>query len=68
MRRETWSLADVAMPEVPTPEQLDAYPAAFRTSWLHAELHKTRNFKPYMKKGLVLGSLLFGIAQVLFKG
>jgi electron-transferring-flavoprotein dehydrogenase len=47
---------------------LNAYPAAFRESWLHAELHRTRNFKPYMKKGLYLGSLLFGIDQVLFKG
>ena len=49
-------------------DELEAYPAAFQASWLHAELHKTRNFKPYMKKGLVLGSLLFGIDQVLFKG
>jgi len=49
-------------------DALTAYPAAFQDSWLHAELHKTRNFKPYMKKGLVLGSLLFGIDQVLFKG
>ena len=49
-------------------DALTAYPAAFRESWLYAELHKTRNFKPYMKKGLYLGSLLFGIDQVLFKG
>ncbi|WP_282811686.1 electron transfer flavoprotein-ubiquinone oxidoreductase [Thauera humireducens] len=49
-------------------DALTAYPAAFRDSWLYAELHKTRNFKPYMKKGLYLGSLLFGIDQVLFKG
>ena len=49
-------------------DELEAYPAAFEASWLHAELHKTRNFKPYMKRGLYLGSLLFGIDQVLFKG
>ncbi|MFT3759175.1 electron transfer flavoprotein-ubiquinone oxidoreductase [Thauera sp.] len=49
-------------------DALTAYPSAFQDSWLHAELHKTRNFKPYMKKGLYLGSLLFGIDQVLFKG
>ncbi|MDD3674876.1 electron transfer flavoprotein-ubiquinone oxidoreductase [Thauera propionica] len=49
-------------------DALTAYPAAFRESWLYAELHKTRNFKPYMKKGLYVGSLLFGIDQVLFKG
>ena len=34
-------------------DTLEAYPAAFQASWLHAELHKTRNFKPYMKKGFV---------------
>ncbi len=49
-------------------DELEAYPAAFEASWLHAELHQTRNFKPYMKRGLYLGSLLFGIDQVLFKG
>ncbi len=49
-------------------DELAAFPEAFRTSWLHAELHKTRNFKPYMKKGLWLGSLLFGIDQKLFGG
>jgi electron-transferring-flavoprotein dehydrogenase len=49
-------------------DELPAYPAAFRASWLHAELHKTRNFKPYMKKGLRLGTLLFGIEQKLFGG
>ncbi|MDY0048402.1 MAG: electron transfer flavoprotein-ubiquinone oxidoreductase [Thauera propionica] len=49
-------------------DELTAFPAAFRESWLHAELHKTRNFKPYMKKGLWLGSLLFGIDQKLFGG
>jgi electron-transferring-flavoprotein dehydrogenase len=48
--------------------ELSAFPEAFKSSWLHAELHKTRNFKPYMKKGLWLGSLLFGIDQKLFGG
>ncbi|WP_338759653.1 electron transfer flavoprotein-ubiquinone oxidoreductase [Massilia sp. METH4] len=49
-------------------DQLHAYPDAFKASWLHEELHQTRNFKPYMKKGLWFGSLLFGIEQKLFKG
>ena len=49
-------------------DALTAFPAAFQTSWLHAELHKTRNFKPYMKRGLWMGSLLFGIDQKLFGG
>ncbi len=47
---------------------LDAYPAAFRISWLREELHRTRNFKPYMKKGLRVGSFLYGAEQLLFKG
>ena len=49
-------------------DQLHAYPEAFRQSWLYGELHRTRNFKRYMKKGLWLGALLFGIEQKLFKG
>jgi electron-transferring-flavoprotein dehydrogenase len=49
-------------------DELAAYPAAFRSSWLYAELHKARNFKPWMAKGLYLGSLMFGIDQVLFRG
>jgi len=49
-------------------DALTAFPAAFRSSWLYDELYKTRNFKPYMKKGVWLGSLLFGIDQKLFGG
>jgi len=49
-------------------DELTAYPETFRASWLYRELYKTRNFKPYMKKGLWLGSLLFGIDQKLFRG
>lgn len=49
-------------------DELTAFPASFKASWLHAELRKTRNFKPYMKKGLWLGSLLFGIDQKLLRG
>ena len=49
-------------------DELTAYPEAFRASWLHEELHRARNFKPMMSKGLVLGSLLVGIDQKLFGG
>ena len=49
-------------------DELGAYPEAFRHSWLHQELHKARNFKPYMSKGLWAGSLLFGIDQTLLRG
>ena len=47
---------------------LTAYPQAFRQSWLHEELHRGRNFKPLMNFGLRLGSLLFGIDQVVLRG
>ena len=49
-------------------DELSTYPEAFRKSWLFAELHKARNFKPWMAKGLALGSLMFGIDQILFRG
>jgi electron-transferring-flavoprotein dehydrogenase len=49
-------------------DELSAYPAAFEASWLKEELHRTRNFKPWMDKGLVTGTLMFGIDQVLLRG
>jgi electron-transferring-flavoprotein dehydrogenase len=49
-------------------DELAAYPEAFRASWLHEELHKARNFKPWMAKGLYTGTLMVGIDQVLFRG
>ncbi len=49
-------------------DELVAYPEKFRNSWLYDELHQARNFKPWMAKGLYLGSLMFGIDQQLFRG
>src|SRR5712672_3212200 len=49
-------------------DELAAYPEAFRASWLHEELHRARNFKPWMSKNLYLGTLMVGIDQVLFRG
>jgi electron-transferring-flavoprotein dehydrogenase len=49
-------------------DELTRYPELFRASWLHDELYAARNFKPWMGKGLVLGSLMFGIDQLLFRG
>ncbi len=49
-------------------DELSAYPEAFRQSWLYEELHRARNFKPWMSKGLWLGSLMFGIDQLLLRG
>jgi electron-transferring-flavoprotein dehydrogenase len=49
-------------------DELAAYPEAFRQSWLFDELHRARNFKPWMAKGLYTGSLMVGIDQVVFGG
>jgi electron-transferring-flavoprotein dehydrogenase len=49
-------------------DTLDTYPEAFKNSWLYEELHKARNFKPWMNKGLKLGSIMFGIDQIVFGG
>lgn len=49
-------------------DELAAYPDSFRQSWLHEELHRARNFKQWMSKGLYLGTLMVGIEQKLFGG
>jgi electron-transferring-flavoprotein dehydrogenase len=46
-------------------DELSAYPAAFEKSWLHAELHKSRNFKQWFKYGNSVGSVMTGIEQWL---
>jgi len=49
-------------------DTLDQYPREFERSWLRAELHRARNFKPWMDKGLWVGTLMFGIDQILLRG
>jgi len=49
-------------------DELTAYTQAFRTSWLYDELHRARNFKPWMSKGLLTGTLMVGVDQVVFRG
>ncbi|WP_436108042.1 electron transfer flavoprotein-ubiquinone oxidoreductase [Massilia sp. LjRoot122] len=49
-------------------DELASYPAAFEKSWLHEELHVARNFKPWMSKGLYLGTIMTGIDQMVFRG
>ena len=46
-------------------DELSAYPAAFEKSWLNEELQATRNFKPWFKKGDLVGKLMTGIEQWL---
>jgi electron-transferring-flavoprotein dehydrogenase len=47
---------------------LEAYPNAFRESWLYDELYRARNFKPWMSKGLISGTLMVGFDQVVLGG
>jgi len=47
---------------------LATYPQTFKTSWLYEELHRARNFKPAMSKGLWMGALMVGIDQKLLGG
>ncbi len=49
-------------------DELNAYPAALESSWLWKDLHATRNFKPWMEKGLFVGSLMFGVDQLVLRG
>ena len=49
-------------------DELVSYPAAFEQSWLHEELHVARNFKPWMSKGLYIGTVMTGIDQMVFRG
>jgi electron-transferring-flavoprotein dehydrogenase len=47
---------------------LKEYEDNFYSSWAGKELRSARNFRPGFKYGLVLGTLLGGIDQVLFNG
>lgn len=49
-------------------DELTAYPERFQASWLHTELHRARNFKLLIKNGLWIGSLLFGVDQLVLRG
>ena len=51
-----------------TSGELADYPKAFRNGWLHDELHRARNFKPWMSKGLLSGTLMVGVDQIVLAG
>ena len=60
--------AVAALAENRSADVLTAYPDAFNRSWLHTELNQARNFKPWMSKGLYLGTLMVGLEQKLLGG
>ena len=49
-------------------DELSSYPVAFEQSWLHEELHVARNVKPWLSKGLYLGSVMTAVDQMLVRG
>ena len=55
--------AFVAIAEGRSHDELTAYPTHFESSWLYKELHQTRNFKNWFKKGKWVGQLMTGVEQ-----
>ena len=48
---------------------LDNFESKFTNSWVYKELHAARNVKPFITKfGLLIGTILTGIDQILFRG
>lgn len=47
---------------------LQDYVTAFKSSWLHEELNKARNFKQWFKYGRLAGTLMTGVEQALLRG
>jgi electron-transferring-flavoprotein dehydrogenase len=44
------------------------YPVALKKSWVYKELYQSRNFRPWFKYGLKIGTLMAGIELKLFRG
>ncbi|MGB0624938.1 MAG: electron transfer flavoprotein-ubiquinone oxidoreductase [Alphaproteobacteria bacterium] len=57
------ALADTTVTPV-----LSGFTAAFRESWAYKELVRARNFRPAFKFGLMMGTLLAGLDQVVLRG
>lgn len=63
--------ADSAFNAIKSGRSLDVlseYTESFQSSWLHEELYRARNFKPWMSKGLLMGSIMGGIDQKILHG
>ena len=60
--------AVAALNENRSADVLVSYPTAFQNSWLYTELNQARNFKPWMSKGLYVGTLMVGLEQKLLGG
>ena len=48
---------------------LTVYESYFKESWVYKELHSARNVKPFLTNyGRIIGTLLTGLDQILFRG
>ena len=57
---------DLALDKI---KDLSAYESYFKESWVYNELHSARNVKPYFTNyGRLIGTLLTGLDQILFRG
>jgi electron-transferring-flavoprotein dehydrogenase len=59
------ALCDAVLKNDRRHDELSAYAEAFDRSWLHDELHQSRNFKQWFKKGNRVGMLMTGIEHWL---
>lgn len=50
------------------PALLENYSEAFQKSWIWEELYRARNVRPGFHKGLIIGTILAGIDQIIFRG
>jgi electron-transferring-flavoprotein dehydrogenase len=47
---------------------LQDYPLALKNAWVYKELHTARNFRPWFKHGLTIGTLMGGLELKLLQG
>tara|TARA_Y100000590_G_scaffold81318_1_gene90391 strand:- start:3062 stop:4699 length:1638 start_codon:yes stop_codon:yes gene_type:complete len=61
--------AEVIYESLNNNQDLSGYEEKFQSSWVQAELYKSRNWNPFLHKfGPYLGVLLAGIDQFIFRG
>jgi electron-transferring-flavoprotein dehydrogenase len=61
------AFAALTSDDAPAPV-LEGFTAAFKASWAYQELTRARNFRPAFKFGLLMGTLLSGLDQVVLRG
>jgi len=52
---------EALLADLPSRDELAAYPAAFKRSWVHEDLYNVRNVKPGLKWGMLLGTVHGGL-------